>query len=237
MLASPHRKIVSPLGPTKKYDAAQNAAWNLSIPKIAEFLDFDSALAASAVSKLWQKHICSFRLFIKAGHKLFDRDNFYDTQRLREASIQLQRNIPPTLLAKGVNATCIRCIDFIESVISRWRVSYATSELAASIVKDFLQEIETGPKLPVQEFLKCDHLLLGAAAILTASKFRDAVPLKVSQIMVGYTKVLTAKDILAAEEVILKALPSWIEIDQVWFYLLYCIIYILVIFFIILCVT
>ena len=148
---------------------------------IYQFLDYETALIAGSISKLWKKHICNFRLFVKAGHMIFGRDNFYDTQRLREASLNLKCYIPTTLQAKGVTATCIRCIDFIDKVVARWRVSYCTFDLAAHIVKDFLRQMEIETKHLPQEFLKCDHVLLGCGAILIASKFRDSVPLKPAQ--------------------------------------------------------
>ena len=210
---------ISPPNPgVKKYRARfSSKMWDKIFPMILKYLDFESLLSANNVCKSWKNLISPQYIVVQAGYYVFGRENFYDKEKLRTSSLHIYHSITSKTSKSGNGEAGIRCIDFIDSVIMRWRVSYATFELATNVAIEFLARIQMKRTdySSMEELLKYNHQLLGAASILIASKIRDVTPLKITQIITGHTKALRPSDIVLAEEYVLSVLPNWVEIDQV----------------------
>ena len=209
---------ISPLAPDSKKCRPPPKTWELAFPGIMTYLDYEDVLVVSAVSKAWNKRITVELLTRKAGKMLFGRCNFVDEMHLEVSSVALYDAVKSAGSLTANNPTCVRCIDFISSIVIRWRISYATCEVAVSIVVQYLGRLEKKAHNTPSRFeqaLQSQHVLLGSAAILIASKLRDVKALKMQQIIVGYAKSISAEDVLCAEEVVLHSLPNWVDTDQV----------------------
>lgn len=216
MLSKAQRNI-SPLGPGSKKCKLNQFLWMTVLPAVVVFMDFMDVLAAQNVSRVWKQHVSSELIVNKAGFMLLCRARFCDRVRLRDKSLSLYEAIS-TKTHRGNSLTCIRCLDFIDNVVNKWEVSYATFELAANTVIRFYASVEK--RIPptasiFEEVMTYNHNVVGAAALFIASKFRDVKVLKIEQILISTGKSVSKADVVAAEEYMLRHLENWVEIDQV----------------------
>ena len=214
-------KTISPLSASiKKLTKRTVTNWCVVLPLITKYLDYNACVNISKVSTEWKKYVPTTKLVIKAAESIYGRKRFCDRHKFlaqcQDLILSLQQEV---VIYK--DSICTSCIEYINRVLLRYQVSSATFACAAHIVVQAMSHFEKTKQhehsVLFHDILICNHILLGAGAILIASKFYDTKALTVAQILIGNRNIINSEDVLLAEELILQMLPNWIETNEVIF--------------------